>query len=281
VRLDLDHQESAFELYSQALAHSQSAVVLFNLSQAYGRAFQVDDLNRTLGRAQAVDGDLVASLTALEGSKAEGFVADLPLSTSVLWERLFESSHGAVLASELRTRLAPGRLGSDPWIFAGSFAAAWLFFAVLGARSEPAHGCGRCGTRVCARCAPSNFESELCTSCTRLFLQPEKTDRALRNERINALRRRRQRIDRVVTALSVLVPGAAGLFSKRPLTLLFGAFSFALLVAGVSWRDGVVTDPDVLGAAVPVVFLGMATLGLVGHAVLVAAALSARRKEQV
>ena len=55
---------------------------------------------------------------------------------------------------------------------------------------------------------------------------------------------------------------------------------FALLVAGVAWRDGVVTDPDVLGPAVPVVFLGMATLGFVGHAVFAASALSARRKEQ-
>jgi tetratricopeptide (TPR) repeat protein len=280
VRLDLDHQESAFALYGQALVHSQSAVVLFNLSQAYGRAFQVDDLNRTLGRAQAVDGDLVASLTALEGSKTEGFVADLPLPTSVLWERLFESPHGAVLASELRTRLAPGRLGSDPWIFGGSFAAVWLVFAFVGARSEPAHGCGRCGTRVCARCEPANIDSALCTSCTRLFFQPEKTDRALRTERIHALQRRRQRIDQVVTALSVLVPGAAGLLSKRPLTLLLGAFCFALLVAGVAWRNGVVTDPDVLGSAVPVVFLGMATLGFVGHAVFAASALSARRKEQ-
>jgi hypothetical protein len=51
------------------------------------------------------------------------------------------------------------------------------------------------------------------------------------------------------------------------------------MVAGVFWRQGVVTDPDVLGAAVPVVFLGLASFGVVGHAGLVAAALSARRKE--
>ena len=80
-------------------------------------------------------------------------------------------------------------------------------------------------------------------------------------------------------AVSILVPGAAGLLSKRPVTLLLGAFFFSMLNAGVVWRDGIVTDPDVLGSAVPVIFLGMAAVGTIGHAVLVATALSARRKE--
>ena len=125
---------------------------------------------------------------------------------------------------------------------------------------------------------PANIESDLCVSCTRLFFEPEKTDRALRTERMNALQQRQRRIDRLVTAVSVLLPGAAGLLGRRPVTLLLGGIFFGLALAGVVWRDGVVTDPDVLGPAVPVVFLSMAAIGLAGHAALVAATLSARRR---
>ena len=280
VRLDLDHMESAFALYSRALDRSESAVVLFNLSQAYGRGFQVDDLNRTLEHAQAVDGELVARLTSLEGTQTEGFVADLPLPTSMLWRRLWENTQGAELAVELRGPLAPGKLGVDRSLFASAFGVVWLLFAILGAGFESSRGCSRCGTRVCPRCDSANTEAELCTGCTRLFFEPEKTDRALRTERINALARRQRRIDGIVTAVSVFVPGAAGLIARRPLTLLLGMVFCGLAVAGVVWREGVVSDPDVLGSVVPVIFLGMAVLGLAGHAALVASALSARNRRR-
>ena len=36
-----------------------------NLAQAHGRAFQMDDLNQALARAQSADGEMVAGFTAL------------------------------------------------------------------------------------------------------------------------------------------------------------------------------------------------------------------------
>ena len=57
MRLALGHMETALALYDRSLDLAESPVVLFNLSQAYGRAFQVDSLARTLERAQRVDGE--------------------------------------------------------------------------------------------------------------------------------------------------------------------------------------------------------------------------------
>ena len=68
VRLRLGQVESAIELYEVAARLSGSPTVLFNLSQAYGRAFQMDNLARTLTRAQEADGEVVAHLTALQGT---------------------------------------------------------------------------------------------------------------------------------------------------------------------------------------------------------------------
>ena len=112
VRLHLGHMESAFELYHRAIEIEESPVVLYNLAQAHGRAFQVDDLTETLEVAQALDGELVADLTRLQGTQPEGFVLDLPIPSTSLWRRVVDLDGGKLLASELRTPLAPGRLGA-------------------------------------------------------------------------------------------------------------------------------------------------------------------------
>ena len=118
---------------------------------------------------------------------------------------------------------------------------------------------------------------ELCEGCTRLFLKPEKTDRALRLERVNALREREQRVRRAATAASVLLPGVAGLLARRPLASLLGTFFFVLTLAALFWRGGVVPDPLVAGAAAPLAFLGLATLAGIAYAVVVATSLARQR----
>ena len=126
---------------------------------------------------------------------------------------------------------------------------------------------------MCPRCDGSS-SGELCDGCTRLFFQPEKTDRALRLERVNALREREQRLQRAATIASVLLPGVAGLLARRPLSSLLGTFFFALAIAAVFWRGGIVPDPLVAGAAAPFAFLGIAALAGVCYAIVVATSLS-------
>jgi tetratricopeptide (TPR) repeat protein len=276
IRLELGHMESALELYRRALELEESPVVLFNLSQAYGRAFQVDDLNRTLAQAQAVDAELVAELMTLQGGESEGFVVDLPLSNRLMWSRVLESRRGGGIAAEFRAPLASGRLGRDAQWLAGAAALVVLIASLAGARFQPSRWCNRCGVRMCPRCDGVGGEGDLCESCTRLFLHPEKTDRKLRLARVNELREREERLDRFATLVSMLVPAAAGLLAKRPLGSLLGGFFFALTLCCLVWRGGVVPDPLVAGSAASFVFIGVAVLAFLSYAALVAIALAAR-----
>jgi tetratricopeptide (TPR) repeat protein len=277
VRLDLGHVDSALDLYDRALELAGSPVVLFNLSQAYGRAFQVDELNRTLAEAQQADGELVAEFTSLQRTKNQSFVVDFPLGTRQMWRRVLDHPRGDSLARSFRHPLAPGRLGASP--AAGGLALAlgvglaWL----LALRFEPSRACVRCGSRQCGRCGDAGAQ-ELCESCNRLFFEPEKTDRRLRVERIEALRERERRMGRLRTLLSVLVPGAAGLLARRPLRGLLGAFCFALAACAVVWRGGVVPDPLLAGPAAGVVFLGSAGVCAFLYIASVASSLAAGRE---
>jgi tetratricopeptide (TPR) repeat protein len=277
-QLALGHTERAIELYGLA-ARGESPIVLFNLAQAYGRAFRVEDLNQTIAHAQRAGGDQIARLTAMQSGGAESFVADLPPPTALFWKRMVRSGAGADLAQEFRDHFAPGRLGRDERTYAAVAVALVLLGGVLGARVEPSRACRRCRERICGRCGPRGGSGELCDGCTTLFFTPEKTDRVLRAERVNQLRAREERIAKVHTWLSLLVPGAAGLVAERPLLCWLGATYFSLACAALLWRDGVVPDPLVAGAVAPAVFLGAAAFAAVGYAITVAVSVAARRQD--
>jgi tetratricopeptide (TPR) repeat protein len=279
VRLALGHLESALDYYGRALDVRESPVVYFNLSQAYGRGFHVDELNRALADAQRVDGDLVAELTALQRESSESyFVVDLPLAPSLLWQRVLRQDSGEAFASALRAPLAPGLLGREARYAAIALAAAWMLGVLVGGNLERSRGCARCASRLCVRCQTEGI-GPLCESCDLLFNHPERTDRALRVARMEALRRRERRVGRASTVASLLVPGAAGVLVDRPLRAFLGALAFAVAAAGIWWRGGVVPDPLVAGHAAQAVFGGVAAFAALVYLVSVAATLASRRGE--
>lgn len=277
VRLELGHLHSALDLYDKANAVHDSPVVLFNLSQAFGRSFMVDDLNRTLAEAQRADGELVAEFTTLQRTKDKSFVVDFPLKGRVVWQRALHNGSGEALASGLRAWIAPGRLGDSrdhaAALLALAIGAAWL----LALRFPTSCGCSRCGRRRCARCGHGGGHGELCESCTRLFYQPEKTDRALRADRLQALALREQRMRRLATLGSLLIPGAAGLLVGKPLRSLVASVCFVLAASAAFWHQGLVADPLVAGAAAPVAFLGIAAVSGLVYVALVSACIASRR----
>ena len=103
--------------------------------------------------------------------------------------------------------------------------------------------------------------------------------RALRTERVEALRERALRMRRLATVGSVLIPGAAGFLVQRPLRGLLGAFCFTLAAAAVVWHGGVVPDPLVAGAAGPIAFLGVASIAGLLYLGLVAAGVASLRED--
>ncbi|MFQ5417816.1 MAG: hypothetical protein ACE5FL_12315, partial [Myxococcota bacterium] len=277
VRLNLGHMESALAIYRDALEQKPNPIILFNLSQAHGRAFQVEELSATLSEAQRLDGDLVAELTTLQGAELIGFVVDMPLDTHQIWRRILRSDAGERMAAEFRAILAPGWLGdrgTSALLASGTIA---VFFAGLGGRVGRSRSCSRCGRRICPRCDTEPCVGTSCTRCTRLFQQTDTTDPELRLARINELRERERRVEKGVVLASFLVPGAAGLFAARPARSLLGSLFAATAVLAVVWRGGVVPDPLVAGASAPFAFLLLATVCLLGYAVTAILCLHIRR----
>ena len=278
VRLALGHLETALDLYREAIEYRESPVILYNLAQAYGRAFQVEDLAVTLQRAQQLDSPLLAELTELQGTDPEGFVVDLPLTVDLMWRRLQASSGGETVAAELRAPLAPGRLGRDPLLAVVVFALVAAFSCGLGTRFHRSGWCPRCGRRLCTRCEEEPVRGAMCGACTRLFYQPETTDRLLRQERVAALRAREKKLERVSWLASLAIPGAAGLLADQPLRSLVASLAFALAVMAVVWRTGVTPDPLVAGTAGPVFFGCIAAISGLVYGALLALTLATRRR---
>jgi tetratricopeptide (TPR) repeat protein len=276
VRLELGKMGSALALYRRSVELRRDPIVLFNLSQAHGRAFEVEELSSTLAEAQELNGDLLAELTSLQGTEPVGFVVDLPIDTGQIWERIFRSNQGRRIAAELRASFAPGRMGEESTFAVGVFAGILVVFALLGSRIRRSHWCPRCGRRMCQRCDPESGGGTICGGCTRLFHQSETTDRELRLARINELRGREERLERIKVLASFLIPGAAGLVAKQPLRSLLGSIFAAIAVMALYWCDGVVPDPLVAGAAAPFASLCIAALAILAYAALVLLSLATR-----
>lgn len=277
VRLELGHMEAALELYDRAARLEASPVVLFNLSQAHGRAFRVEELTAALERAQSLDAPLVSELTSLQGVRPEGFVVDLPIPLPVVWERARDGEAGAVFAAGFREWLAPGWLGGSPLRAGLAFALAGLGGGLGALRFRRSRHCPRCGARLCPRCDDPPGRGGICEACTQIFQRPETTDRVLRLSRLAALRDRERRLARVAGVVACAVPGAAGLLAGGPVRSLVGAVLACLAVFAVAHRHGVVPDPLVAGAAAPLAFGLLAAFGLLGHLALAALAVAGRR----
>jgi tetratricopeptide (TPR) repeat protein len=277
VRLALGHMGDAIDLYRLAASESGSPIVLFNLAQAHGLTFQVDELSQALSRAQELDRETVARLTELQASNNTAFVVDLPLPVSLMWRRIPAAMGGGALAAQLRRPFAPGRLGGGHTAVLALCGVA-LSGSIVGLGVQARRGCGRCGRLLCPRCEPRSGERDVCESCFQLFYKSENANRDLRMARIDVLRKRERRRSRMAWVVAVVVPGVAGQLASRPLRGFLGAVLFALAAACIVLRDGVVSDPLVAGAAGPIAFVGLGTLAALAYVLVLATSLAARRR---
>lgn len=247
VRLALGDTAGAIELYEAALDVHELPVLLFNLSQAWGVALRVEELDAALARAQELDPVIVEDLSEIQG-RAIHFVADLPVPTAELRARLLQADALGSLAASLRAPLAPGRLGRSPLLGAVAFGAVLVLTSLLGKRYRASVACDQCGVRVCPRCDRSGDGRGSCASCALLYQRAETTDSTLRAERIRRLRDRREWLGRRNVILSLLVPGAVGILYGRPGLGLASILLFAGAVSSFALRHGVAVDPLAAGA---------------------------------
>jgi tetratricopeptide (TPR) repeat protein len=276
VRLALGHMGAAMELYQQAVDGGGAAIVLFNRAQAHGLAFQVDELGAALSQAQAQDPHTIAHLSELQRQDPTAMVVDLPMPPELMWRRVLEAPGGAAIAHELRAPVAPGRLGGDASLAGMVLGGVAVSCAALGFAVRPRRACVRCRRLLCPRCHPDASGRDVCEGCYHLFYKAESSEKNLRIERIEALRGRDRRRNRVLWAARLIVPGAAGLLAGRPFRALVASILAVAAAASLWLRNGMVPDPLVAGAAGPLWFLTVSAAAGLAYTVLTATSLGGR-----
>jgi len=223
----------AIPLYEAAAQTEATPAILFNLSQAYGRAIRLDDQDRMLAKAQALDASALTELAEQVGHSSPGLVVDVPMPAPVVADRLEDPGAAHALAASQRRFVAPGLSGRSALC---SGLAAALAVAL--------------GLVLRALLPGSGEEDDLYAGIARL-LQGGAADSSERMRRLAVLRARQARRERVRRGIAFVVPGAAGVSGGHPVLGMLAASCFAAGVAAWSVRGGIALDPLVLGALTP------------------------------
>jgi tetratricopeptide (TPR) repeat protein len=261
VRLLQGDTEEAIALYERAVKGSDSAVIRFNLAQAYGRAIRLDAQDLALLEAQSLDPDVLSKLNHRYNGQDGALVAYLPVPVEPVLARLSDPEATAALARLFRRRLAPGAAGESRGDAVVALWGAAAFGLLLGA--------------VLRRLAGP--EEDLYLGIARL-LQTKSGDASERMAQLQELRRRQRRVERAAGAAAWLVPGAAGFVANRPFLAWLSVAVVACAGALYVHREGGVPDPLALGA-LPGALIGvvLAVLGVV-YLVLLFTSLALREK---
>jgi tetratricopeptide (TPR) repeat protein len=266
--------EAAIGFYERAAAQLSSAILYFDLSQAYAKAFRMEEYEATLVLAQRMDAEVVAALSSLGDAD---LVADLPFPVGLLHDRFIALGMSQDAQFDLATALAPGRLGERWFLTASAFLLAVLFCLLFANRFDHASTCERCGHRICTRCEETVWSEDICEDCHHLFQYPAATDPSLRMARLQALSRREVRIDRILLAAAMLIPGVAGLAARRPDFAMFGLLLFGWIAVWIAWPAGVFEDPLLMGNAAVVCLAIPGVLSVIGYGGIIFASLVVRK----
>jgi hypothetical protein len=228
VRLARGDVRRGIEAFSEARGYEESAAVLYNLSQAHGRALNLTEQSRLFGAARAMDPDLVTEAVAGARPDVHRFFLDVPSPISAyLSEGLAAAPESALLASDVRRRALGIASIPHGWILVPGLAALGLLLRARGVRS-----CSVCLRTACERCGTVAEEDETCVRCRRIEESDDSVDpriRRLERDRDRALRRASSR---ALALLSVALPGSADILRGR---LWHGSFAlWSALVGGAA-----------------------------------------------
>ena len=218
----------AITRYRSAAERLESAVIWFNLAQAYARLFQMDRHSQALEVASTVDSDLVTHLNDRLHGRRVVHAVELPIALERYRERLFGGGGGASIAAALRARWLPSPLAERTVLVA----IATIGFAVLAAwlprRFSLSRWCGICG-------AMTPRSRRRCGACDEV-LRPA---RGVGVSPGPALR--------IAERVGVFVPGL-GLTVSRPLWALCGLLGLSLTGTALWAEPARLPDPLAVGA---------------------------------
>jgi tetratricopeptide (TPR) repeat protein len=207
-RGDLAQAIPAFE---RARTAQESAAVVFNLSQSYGRALRLKDQEAAFATARSLDAELVTRFMTKEGANVHEYLAEPELPLALYLARaLAPSAESRALAGELRERALGALPHGEIWLL---LPAAGLAALVL-RRSKVAR-CNRCDRAICARCSREGMSAGTCMRCIRLFIRREHTDPRLRKLQLDRDRNRQRRTAVAQAAAGLAAPGTVDLHDGR------------------------------------------------------------------
>ena len=250
VRLAQGDIAQAIPAFERARSTAESAPVVFNLSQAYGRALRLSDQQPTFEAASRLDADLVSKYMSNEGANVHRTLIESSLPLALYAARaLAPSEESRTLASELRARLLGSFQGERAW---------WILpaagIAGFALRRKSVARCSRCDQPICARCSREARSAGTCMRCVRLFIKRENTDPRLRKLELARDRSRQRRAVLAQAVAALAAPGAVDLLDER---LWRGSLRLFALGAGLAALYApallpVPWDLGTLGFALPV-----------------------------
>jgi hypothetical protein len=205
--------------------------VLFNLSQAYGRALRLSEQAPTYRAARALDPAAIERFTSAAAGDSNQLLMPVRLPATLYLSRVLEPSAGAArLARELRARLFGRGLPDASWM-----GLPLLGLIGAGLRRSNIARCRRCERTLCAHCTPENRDAATCLRCVRLFEQRQNVDPRVRQEQLVRDRRRQRVLALSAAGFALMAPGVAALRRGRSVAganqLLAASLGAALLVS--------------------------------------------------
>ncbi len=264
VQLARGDVKAAVEWFEDSRAAEESAAVLFNLSQAYGRALRLEDHSALFVAARERDPELIREHTQFEGASIHAYLIQPPIPLRLFLRVALEPS---VQADEVARHVRAWTLGrrAPAW--------SWVLLPVLGLagvviRRRGIGRCRRCSKVICEACSP-DVEMGTCVTCERLRAPSGPSDPRLRRAQLDLDKTRRRRVTLGLFGAGILLPGLASLFESR---VASGCVRIAAIGVGVGllvvpgaipspWEVGDLstTLPTVLGFGllVPLYALGL------------------------
>ena len=245
-----DLKESV-EWFEDARAAEESAAVLYNLSQAYGRALRLEDHSALFVAARERDPALIREHTKRGGTTLHSYLIQPQIPLSYF---LRQALRPTPLADNLARYVRSWTLGrrAPAW--------SWLLLPVLGAagalaRRKRISRCRGCGKVICQACSPG-VATDACVTCQRLRTPAGPSDPRLRRAQLELDRARRRRVQLSLVGAGIVMPGLPGLFERQLVTgcLRIAGVGIAFALLSVSTRLPGPWEIGDLAAALPNVF---------------------------
>ncbi len=216
---------AAIDDLERARSADESARLLFNLSQAYGRALRLMDNKAAFNAARELDPVLVSDFE--QGQTLHRFLMSYPIPMHTFLQRaLLATAESAAYAREMRARLLGRALPDFAWLVLPV-----LSVAILLLRRSTVQRCSRCDRLMAARGRRRGAPVTTCVRCERLFERKDSIDARVRKRQLD-LDRQQQRANALrVAALGAFVPGVIAVHEGQ---IVRGVVQIGLAATGVA-----------------------------------------------